>query len=59
MIQDYRNLLRPLPANEQGEPTASYKWTGLVRQMNRLKKLKTARRLPTILDEFIEYTPIW
>ena len=47
--------LAPLEqSNEQGEPTASYKWTSCDGETIGLR-LKTARNLHIILEEFREY----
>jgi hypothetical protein len=40
-----------------GKLVVNYKWTGWVWEITGLK-LKTVRKLPIILEEFIEYTPI-
>ena len=40
---------------DRREPAVSYKWTGWVWEIHRWKS-KIARKLPTILEEFIEYT---
>ena len=51
-------LWKPLVQfNDRGEPAVSYKWTGWSLRNNRLK-FKTVGKLPIILAEFIEYTPI-
>ena len=42
--------------NDRGEPAVSYRWTGWVLRNNWLKKFKSAGNLPTILEEFTEYT---
>ena len=46
-----------LPYDREG-PVVSYRWTGWVREKNRLE-FKVAGKSPIILEEFIEeYTPI-
>jgi hypothetical protein len=43
--------------NDRGEPAVCYTWTGWV-SVNNWWKLQTAGKLPIILEEFTEYTPI-
>ena len=46
-----------LATYDRGEPAVSYKFTGWVWEINWLK-FKTAGKLPIILEESIEYTPV-
>ena len=44
---------------DRRQPAVGYRWTGWVWETTGSSLFKTAQKLPIILEEFLEYTPIW